>query len=113
GGIYFCYLVVVFLFGISLYQGLGTNPILTWVFIVADILILLYVIERLMGERADLLSKKLKPIKAETILMWLIFSKASYELNQWVLFIFIALLGIVGIYGLIKYKKYRKSKRKK
>ena len=125
GGIYFCYLVVVFLFGISLYQGLGTNPILTWVFIVADILILLYVIERLMGERADLLSKRLKPIKAETILMWLIFSKAAYELaiildptwtsfkNQWVLFIFVALVGLVGIYGLIKYKKYRKSKRKK
>jgi len=125
GGIYFCYLVVVFLFGISLYQGIGTNPILTWVFIVADILILLYVIERLMGERADLLSKKLKPIKAETILMWLIFSKAAYELaiildptwtsfrNQWVLFIFVALVGLVGIYGLIKYKKYRKSKRKK
>lgn len=125
GGLYFCYLVVVFLFGISLYQGLGTNPILTWVFIVADILILLYVIERLMGERADLLSKKLKPIKAETILMWLIFSKAAYELaiildptwtsfrNQWVLFIFVALVGLVGIYGLIKYKKYRKRTGKK
>lgn len=125
GGAYFCYLVVVFLFGISLYQGLGTNPILSWVFIVADILILLYVIERLMGERAELLSKKLKPIKAESILMWLIFSKASYELaiildptwtsfkNQWVLYIFVFLVGIVGIYGLIKYKKYRKRKRKK
>ena len=124
GGIYFLYLVVVFLFGISLYQGLVTNPILTWVFIIADILILLYVIERLMGERADILSKKLKPIKAETILMWLIFSKASYELaiildptwssfkNQWVLYIFVALVGIVGIYGLMKYKKYRKRKRK-
>ncbi len=123
GGIYFCYLVVVFLFGISLYQGLGTNPILTWVFIVADILILLYVIERLMGERAELLSKKLKPIKAESILMWLIFSKAAYELaiildptwtsfrNQWVLYIFVALVGLVGIYGLLKYKKYRKRKK--
>ena len=122
-GIYFSYLVVVFLFGISLYQGLGTNPILTWVFIVADILILLYVIERLMGERAELLSKKLKPIKAESILMWLIFSKASYELaiildptwtsfrNQWVLYIFVALVGLVGLYGLIKYKKYRKRKK--
>lgn len=125
GGLYFCYLVVVFLFGISLYQGLGTNPILTWVFIVADILILLYVIERLMGERAELLSKKLKSIKAETILMWLIFSKAAYELaiildpnwtsfrNQWVLYIFVTLVGLVGIYGLIKYKKYRKRTRKK
>jgi hypothetical protein len=45
-----------------------------------DVLILLYTIGSLVGEHMEILSKKLKFIKAETILIWLIFSKASYEL---------------------------------
>ena len=125
-GIYFAYLVVVFLFASIIFAQQGIYPIvIRLIMATLDVLILLYTIGSLVGERMEILSKKLKFIKAETILMWLIFSKASYELaiiidpflisikNQWVLFIFVALLGIVGLYGILSYKKYRKKRKRK
>ena len=125
-GIYFAYLVVVFLLGPEILELGGVYPtMIVIIFAIFDIIILLYTIGVLVGERADIISKKIK-IGADTILMWLIFSKASYELAKllnpsiisfkywWVLIIFILLLGIVGFIGIIKYKKFRtqiKSKR--
>jgi hypothetical protein len=125
-GIYFAYLVVAFLFGPMLLKQGGVYPIMiVFIFAVFDIIVLLYTIGVLVGERADIISKKIK-IGADTILMWLIFSRAAYELAKlldpltismkysWVLVIFILLLGIVGFIGIIKYKKFRttiKSKR--
>jgi hypothetical protein len=84
----------------------------------------LYTIGILVGKRAELISKKIKLFKADTILIWLIFSKAAYEMaiinnpglvsdkNWWVLTIFIFLLGIVGVLGIATYKKYRKKRKK-
>jgi hypothetical protein len=120
--IYFSYLVIAFLFANIIFSQPGFSPMIIRIIIgVIDVLILLYTIGTLIEERAQIISKKLRFLKAETILIWLIFSKASYELaviidpfltsvrNQWVLFIFIALLGIVGIYGILSYKKHRKK----
>jgi hypothetical protein len=55
--------------------------------------------------------------------MWLIFSKAAYELaiiinpalisitNRWLLLVYAILVGIVGIVGIFSYKKYQKRKK--
>jgi hypothetical protein len=123
-GIYFFYLVVAFLLATTLYAEPGGFPIFIRIVIAfLDLIILLYTIGTLIGERADLIRKKLKFLSTDAILMWLIFCKASYELtiilnpkftnfkNQWVLFILVALLGIVGLYGIIKYKKHRKKRK--
>ena len=121
--IYFAYLIIVFIYASIIYDRTGAAPIIIKLIIATfDVLILIYTTIILVGKRADIISKKLKFIKSETILFWLILCKASYEIaiiqdpflssikNQYVLFIFVALLGIVGIYGIIKYKKYRKNK---
>ncbi|MFX1453391.1 MAG: hypothetical protein ACFFCM_21330, partial [Promethearchaeota archaeon] len=121
-GIYFFYLVVSFLLASIIYTQPGTSPLIIRIVIAAlDLLILLYTIGILVGERAEIIRKKIKVLNADTILIWLIFSKAAYELavildpsltsvkNQWVLLIFVALLGIVGLIGIYKYKKYRKN----
>ena len=47
--------------------------------IVVDILILLYSLSTLLGTQAEMLSKRFKRIGAETVLIWLIFSKVAYE----------------------------------
>ena len=125
-GLYFAFLVVAFLIGPELLKQGGAYPILiVFIFIIFDIIILTYTVGVLVGERADVISRKIK-IGPDTILMWLIFSKASYELAKlldpstisfkywWVLVIFVVLLGIVGFVGILKYKRFRttiKSKR--
>ncbi|TFG30371.1 MAG: hypothetical protein EU532_01090 [Promethearchaeota archaeon] len=124
-GIYFFYLTVSFLFARMIYAEPGAYPIIIRIVIAAlDVSILLYTIGILVGERAEILGRKVKFVNADTILIWLIFAKAAYELaiildpfltstkNQWVLLIFIALLGIVGFIGICKYKKYRKKRKK-
>ncbi|MFX0186991.1 MAG: hypothetical protein ACFE8A_04560 [Candidatus Hodarchaeota archaeon] len=124
-GFYFAYLVVAFLIGPALLEQGGTYPIMILViFALFDIIILLYTVGVLVGERADIISKKIK-IGPDTILMWLIFSKASYELAKllnpliisfkywWVLVIFVVLLGIVGFVGIVKYKKFRTNIKRK
>jgi hypothetical protein len=47
--------------------------------VIGDLFILMYAIATIMGSQTELLTKKLKRFKEDTILMWLIFSKASYE----------------------------------
>ncbi len=120
-GIYFAYLVVAFLYGPTLLQQGGVYPIMiVIIFAVFDIIILLITIGVLVGERADIISKKTK-IGSDTILMWLIFSKAAYELAKlldpstislkywWVLIIFVIFVGFVGFIGIIKYKKFKRA----
>ncbi len=103
--------------------GGGAYPLLIKIIIaIADVIILLYTIGSIIA-RTEIIGKKVK-IKAETILMWLLFSKAAYELakildpllitvkNQWVLFIFVVLFGIVGLIGIFSYSGYRRRKKK-
>lgn len=122
-GLYFAYLVISFLFAREIYDTPGAYSFLIRIIIATfDILILLYTIGILIG-RGDIISKKIKVISTDTILMWLIFSKAAYELailinpnltsitNRWILLVFTILVGIVGLLGIFYYKKYRKRKK--
>ena len=122
-GLYFAYLVISFLFAREIFDQPGTYPFFIRIIIATfDILILLYTIGILIG-RGDIISKKIKVISADTILMWLIFSKAAYELailmnplltsitNRWLLLVYTILVGIVGLIGIFSYKKYRKKKK--
>jgi len=65
---------------------LGDNPTETGASIGADIgviavdlLILLYALSTLMGSQAELLSKKFKRFGLDSVIIWLILSKVSYE----------------------------------
>jgi hypothetical protein len=122
-GLYFAYLVISFLFAREIFNQPGAYPFFIRIVIATfDILILLYTTGILLG-RGDIISKKIKIISADTILMWLIFSKAAYELaillnpalisitNRWLLLVYAILIGIVGIIGIFSYKKYRKRKK--
>jgi len=122
-GLYFAYLVLSFLFAREISSEPGAYPFFIRIVIAAfDILILLYTIGILI-RRGDMISKKIKVISADTILMWLIFSKAAYELailmnpllisitNRWLLLVYTILVGIVGLLGIFYYKKYRKSRK--
>ncbi len=89
-----------------------------------DLFLILYTIGKLIGERSDIISEKLKVIKSDAILIFLIFSKAAYEFGAteitaidasrfgaiWGFVLFIPLLFITGLYGIITYSK-RSEKR--
>ncbi|KKK87089.1 hypothetical protein LCGC14_2756720, partial [marine sediment metagenome] len=47
--------------------------------IAVDLLILLYALSTLMGSQAELLSKRFKRFGIDTVIIWLILSKVSYE----------------------------------
>ena len=55
--------------------GIGTDIGL----IAVDLLILLYALSTLMGSQAELLSKRFKRFGLDTVIIWLILSKVSYE----------------------------------
>lgn len=89
-----------------------------------DLGLIIYTISTIIGEKSEKISEKLKIIKVDAIIMWLIFSKAAYELavvadpnipadliNAVLGFLlFIPLLAIAGIYGIINYGKIKKEK---
>jgi len=122
-GLYFAYLVISFLFAREISSQPGAYPFFIRIVIAAfDVLILLYTTGILLG-RGDIIGKKVKVISADTILMWLIFSKAAYELgvimnpllvsitNRWLLLVYTILVGIVGLVGIFSYEKYKKKKK--
>lgn len=87
-----------------------------------DLGLILYTISSMIGEKAEVISKKLK-LKSETILLWLIFSKAAFELAKVAdpriqagilnavlgFLLFIPLLVIAGLYGIWNYGKINKE----
>ena len=95
---------------------------------VFDVLLILYTIGGIIGKKAEKLSSAL-PMKPETILIWLIFSKAAFEFSDALPFaspgvfkaaasflMFVPMVLIIGFYGIIVYgrtKKERKVKKKK
>ncbi|HEY0088994.1 MAG TPA: hypothetical protein VGB37_09125 [Candidatus Lokiarchaeia archaeon] len=100
-----------------------------WIQIVlylCEVFLIIYTTLTIIGEKTEVISKKLKFIKPDVILMWLIFSKAAYvlaaaadpripaeEINVILSFLlFIPLLIIAGIYGIIKYKKIKQEREK-
>ncbi|MFX0060488.1 MAG: hypothetical protein ACFE8J_19505 [Candidatus Heimdallarchaeota archaeon] len=122
--------------------GGGESSIATqFILLFADLGILLYSISTLMGSQAELLSKRIKSkrIGLDTVLMWLLFSKVSYEFaknfpytllgylpyinilsflnesiinllrNILILFFFILILIVLGLYETRKF--YRNEKK--
>ncbi len=79
--IYTFFLLVKIFFAIKSIGGESTSIATQLILLFLDLFILLYAISTLMGSQAELLSKrlKLKRIDTDTILIWLMFSKVSYE----------------------------------
>ncbi len=97
-----------------------------------DLFLLLVTMGSLIGKKAEIISKKLKFIKSEIIIIWLIFSKSAYEfifalptpdegmptsfsfiMISFIIFIPLFLfIGFYGIYNYFKLKKQRKEKKK-
>ncbi|MFX1275092.1 MAG: hypothetical protein ACFFBP_06385 [Promethearchaeota archaeon] len=82
---YTFFLVLKIFLGIT---GLGSDSnistsntdILTEIgLLITDVLIIVYAISTLLGTKAELLAKQLKYFGIDTIFIWLLFSKASYE----------------------------------
>ncbi len=86
-GIFFILVAVYTLFlVVKIYLGLddgGTNTAQSiWTdvgMLIVDLVIILYVLSTLMGKNAELLAKRFKHIGIDTAIIWLIFSKVSYE----------------------------------
>ena len=90
---------------------------------ILDVLLILYTITTIIGEKTEILSEKFKFIKPDAILMWLIFSKAAYEFAKGGLptgiirttaivqfLLFLPLLFIAGLYGIISYSRKKKKR---
>ncbi len=90
-----------------------------------DLILILSTIGTLVGERTEVIGKTLH-MKSDTILIWLIFSKAAYEFVELipglkvgtfkavgVFILFLPLILITGIYGIFHYFKVKKERKKK
>ena len=97
-----------------------------------DLFLLLVTMGSLIGKKAKIISKKLKFIKSEVIIIWLVFSKSAYEFTfalptpddgmsvsssfimiSFIIFIpLFVFIGFFGIYDYFKLKKQRKEKKK-
>lgn len=114
----------------SAYYALGSSGNTTsdlWLQIglyLFDLGLIIYTISTIIGEKSEKISETLKIMKVDAIIMWLIFSKAAYELaaaadpriaadllNSVLGFLlFIPLLIIAGIFGIIKYGKIKEER---
>jgi hypothetical protein len=114
----------------SAYYALGSSGNTTydlWLEIglyLFDLGLIIYTISTIIGEKSEKISETLRIMKVDAIIMWLIFSKAAYELanaadpriaadvlNSILGFLlFIPLLIIAGIYGIKKYGKIKEER---
>jgi len=86
---------------VKIYLGLDDTPTETGIsiwtdigVIAVDLLILLYALSTLMGSQAELLSKRFKRFGLDTVIIWLILSKVSYEFIHYFPFDIIADINI-------------------
>ena len=139
--IYTFYLLIKLFLAIRNIGGEESSIVTQFILLIVDLGILLYSISTLMGSQAELLSKRIKSkrIGLDTILMWLLFSKVSYEFaknfpytllgylpyvnilsflndsilnlfrNIFILFFFILILIVLGLYEARKF--YRNEKK--
>lgn len=138
--IYTFYLLIKLFLAIRNIGGEESSIVTQFILLFVDLGILLYSISTLMGSQAELLSKRIKSkrIGLDTVLMWLLFSKVSYEFaknfpytllgylpyvnilsflndsilnlfrNIFILFFFILILIVLGLYEARKF--YRNEK---
>ncbi|MBD3255395.1 MAG: zinc-ribbon domain-containing protein [Candidatus Lokiarchaeota archaeon] len=123
--IYSIYLMISIIYGSSSTgSGVSSNIPIQIVLFVFSLFLILSTTGSIIGERTQLIQKKLKIFKSDTILLWLFFSMASYEfasgavqtgevdiLKYIVIYVlFIPLLFLMGIYGLMNYGKIRRER---
>ncbi|MHA1491238.1 MAG: hypothetical protein ACTSRI_16510 [Promethearchaeota archaeon] len=90
-----------------------------------DLFLILFTIGSLVGKRSELISKKLH-VKSDSILIWLIFSKAAYEFASTLpdmnietiraiggFILFLPLMFIMGLYGVFHYGKLKRARKAK
>ena len=78
--IYTLFLVLKIYLGLDAGETTTVSSIWTDIGLIAvDLLILLYALSTLMGSQAELLSKRFKRFGIDTVIIWLILSKVSYE----------------------------------
>lgn len=86
-----------------------------------NLFLLIYTISGIVGEKVNTISAKARIFGFDTVLIWLIFATASYELAKGmptmnvttlksiiVLALFIPLSALMGLYGILRYKKLTK-----
>ena len=91
-----------------------------------DLFLLLVTMGGLIGKKTDIISKKLKFLKPEVIIIWLIFSKSAYEFSlafpkenfgsitvSFSFLVFIPLFLFISFYGIYNYFKLKKQRKKK
>ncbi|MFW9872892.1 MAG: hypothetical protein ACFFG0_07305 [Candidatus Thorarchaeota archaeon] len=82
---YTLFLVIKIYIGLISLVGTGTDPeeiASIWPYlgvIIPDLFIIFYSLSTLMGSQAELLSKRIKRFGIDTIIIWLILSKVTYE----------------------------------
>jgi hypothetical protein len=106
------------------------HPYHLWIRIalfVFEILFILYTVGTLIGKRSEMISDKVKIFRSDSIIFFLLFTKASYEYaddglhgtNVDILtsivgfYIFIPLLIIAALYGMFRYGKTKKERKSK
>ena len=123
--IYSIYLMISIIYSRIATGGTTTSSIPTQILLYFfSLFLLLNTIGGLIAEKADVLKAKLRIFSSDTILIWLIFSIASFEFAalgiqtaEWevvrdivVYILFIPLLFIMTIYGIRKYGKISKER---
>lgn len=130
-GIYFfflsCYVSFLMIGALFIVKGGNTLPIIIARYLMFgfDMFLLLITIGSLVGKKAEVISKKLKFINSDAILIWLIFSKAAYEYAEFyyealgissqlitmksvaIFYLVIPLMVVMAIYGIIAYGKIK------
>ncbi len=77
---YTLFLVIKIYLGLVDSKSVGFGPIWAYLsMIIPDMLIIFYSLSTLMGSQAELLSKRLKRFGLDTVIIWLILSKVTYE----------------------------------
>ena len=78
--------IYAFFLALKIFLGLSdlespseTSPLMEIALLAIDISILVYAVSTLLGSQAEVLAKQLKYFGIDTIFIWLLFSKASYE----------------------------------
>ena len=116
--IYTIYLMISIIYT-KISEGGGTSSIPTLILLyIFNLFLLLNTIGSLIGDKAQVIKEKLKIFGSDVILMWLIFSVASFQfasggieeseldlLRTVIIYVlFIPFLIIIGVYGIYNYK---------
>lgn len=88
-----------------------------------DLFLIIFTISSLVGKRSELISVKLH-MKSDSVLIWLIFSKATYEFAKNIpqmgietirallgFFLFVPIMFIAGLYGIVQYGKVKRIRK--